>query len=60
MTNVRPASGVVNIEKAVLGIVDVSADIKAKSAKTAMYFSRVNTLLSIPMLYCMVGAQNLY
>jgi len=47
-------------QKKALGIVDVSADIKAKSAKTAMYFSRVNTLLSIPMLYCMVGAQNLY
>ncbi|MGI9333858.1 MAG: urate hydroxylase PuuD [Gammaproteobacteria bacterium] len=38
-----------------LGIVDADADSKAKSARTAMLFSRTNTLLSIPMLYCMVG-----
>ena len=31
-----------------------------KSAKTAMLFSRTNTLLSIPMLLTMVAAQNLY
>ena len=47
-------------QKKALGIVAVDADEKAKSAKTAMLFSRTNTLLSIPMLYCMVGAQNLY
>ena len=29
-------------------------------AKKAMMFSRINTLLSIPMLYFMVAAQNLY
>ncbi len=29
---------------------------KAKAAKTAMIFSRTNTLLSIPMLYAMVNA----
>ena len=39
---------------------EVDADTKAASAKTAMLFSRTNTLLSIPMLYAMVAAQNLY
>ena len=32
---------------------------KAKAARTAMLFSRTNTLLSIPMLYAMVSAQNI-
>ncbi len=45
-------------QKRALGIVDASPEVKAKSAKTALYFSRTNTLLSIPMLYCMVSAQN--
>ena len=43
-----------------LGIVDAEADVKAASARTAMLFSRTNTLLSIPMLYAMVSAQNIY
>ena len=47
-------------QKKALGIVEVEADIKAKSAKTAMLFSRTNTLLSLPMLLTMVIAQNLY
>ena len=47
-------------QKKALGIVEVSKEDKLKAAKTAMLFSRTNTLLSIPMLYCMVGAQNLY
>ena len=47
-------------QKRALGIVDVSPEIKASSAKKAMLFSRTNTLLSIPMLYCMVAAQNIY
>ena len=47
-------------QKKALGIVEASAEQKAASAKKAMLFSRTNTLLSIPMLYCMVGAQNLY
>ena len=38
---------------------DISADDKAKSARTAMLFSRTNTVLSFPMLFCMVAAQNL-
>ena len=41
-----------------LGLVDAAPDVKAKSARTAMLFSRTNTLLSVPMLYCMVAAQN--
>ena len=47
-------------QKKALGIVEVNAEEKAKSARTAMLFSRTNTLLSIPMLLTMVTAQNLY
>jgi len=47
-------------QKRALGIVECDPDLKAKSAKTAMLFSRTNTLLSIPMLLTMVAAQNLY
>ena len=43
-----------------LGLVPAEADAKAASARKAMLFSRTNTLLSIPMLYAMVSAQNLY
>ncbi len=47
-------------QKRALGIVDCEPELKAKSAKTAMLFSRTNTLLSLPMLLSMVAAQNLY
>ncbi|RMD61850.1 MAG: hypothetical protein D6826_08870 [Alphaproteobacteria bacterium] len=47
-------------QKKALGMVDASAEEKAKAARTAMLFSRTNTLLSIPMLFAMVSAQNLY
>ncbi|PPR48718.1 MAG: hypothetical protein CFH15_01553 [Alphaproteobacteria bacterium MarineAlpha5_Bin5] len=47
-------------QKKALGIIEVNADEKAKSARTAMLFSRTNTMLSIPMLLSMVTAQNLY
>ena len=47
-------------QKRALGIVDADADSKAASARTAMLFSRTNTLLSIPMLFAMVAAGNLY
>ena len=47
-------------QKRALGLVEVDPETKAKSAKTAMLFSRTNTLLSLPMLLCMVIAQNLY
>lgn len=41
-------------QKIALGIVEADADAKAKAARTAMLFSRTNTMLSLPMLYCMV------
>ena len=47
-------------QKKALGMIEVNAEEKAKSARTAMLFSRANTLLSIPMLLTMVAAQNLY
>ena len=47
-------------QKKALGMVEVSAEEKAAAARMAMLFSRTNTLLSIPMLFAMVSAQNLY
>jgi uncharacterized membrane protein len=47
-------------QKRALGIVEADADTKAKSARTAMLLSRTNTLLSIPMLFAMVAAQNIF
>jgi uncharacterized membrane protein len=38
---------------------DLSKEAKAASAKTAGMFSRINTLLSIPMLFCMAAASHL-
>ena len=46
-------------QKKALGIVEADTETKAKSAKTAMLFSRTNTLLSLPMLFAMVAAQNI-
>ena len=43
-------------QKRALGIVECEPELKAKSAKTAMLFSRTNTLLSLPMLYFMVSS----
>jgi len=43
-------------QKKALGLVEADADTKAKAARTAMIFSRTNTLLSIPMLYAMTNA----
>ena len=45
-------------QKKALGIIDADADAKKAAARTAMLFSRTNTMLSIPMLFCMVTAQN--
>ena len=45
-------------QKKALGIVTVSAEEKAAAAKLAGMTSRINTMLSIPMLYCMVAQQN--
>ena len=47
-------------QKRALGIVECEPEIKTKSARTAMLFSRTNTLLSLPMLLTMVAAQNIY
>jgi uncharacterized membrane protein len=47
-------------QKIALGIVDAPADQKPKAARTAMLFSRTNTMLSVPMLFSMVAAQNIY
>jgi uncharacterized membrane protein len=45
-------------QKKALGIVTVEAAEKAAAARMAMLTSRFNTMLSIPMLYCMVAQQN--
>ena len=47
-------------QKKAFGMVEWEPDVKAKSPKTAMLFSRTNTLLSLPLLLTMVAAQNLY
>ncbi len=43
-------------QKKILGIVEASAEEKAAAAPRALAASRTNLLLSLPMLYCMVGA----
>ncbi|GGD12684.1 urate hydroxylase PuuD [Pyruvatibacter mobilis] len=47
-------------QKVALGIVDAPADDKPKAARTAMLFSRTNTMLSVPMLFAMVINQNAF
>ena len=47
-------------QKRALGLVECDSDLKVKSGKIAMIFSRTNTILSVPMLFTMVAAQNLY
>lgn len=47
-------------QKVALGIVDGDADAKAKAARTAMLFSRINLLLSIPMLVTMTMHQTIF
>ena len=42
-------------QKKALGLVEADDATKAKSARTAMIFSRTNTILSLPMLYCMIN-----
>ncbi len=41
-----------------LGLVAVEPEAKAKAARIAGLTSRFNTMLSIPMLFCMVAQQN--
>jgi uncharacterized membrane protein len=45
-------------QKKALGIVQVAPEEKTKAARLAMLTSRLNTMLSIPMLYMMVIQQN--
>ena len=45
-------------QKKALGIVTVSPEEKAAAAKLAGMTSRINTMLSIPLLFCMVAQQN--
>lgn len=47
-------------QKKALGMVEADAATKAAAARTAMLFSRTNTMLSVPMLFAMVAAQNLF
>ena len=46
-------------QKRALGIVEADDASKAKSARTAMLTSRINTLLSLPMLWAMSAQQPL-
>ena len=47
-------------QKIVLGIVQADDAAKAAAGRTALMFSRTNTMLSIPMLWAMSSAQNLF
>ena len=47
-------------QKIALGIVEADADAKAKAARKAMLFSRINTLLSLPMLATMAMNQTIF
>ena len=47
-------------QKIALGLVEGDADAKAKAGKTAMLFSRINTLLSLPMLVTMTMNQTIF
>jgi uncharacterized membrane protein len=42
-------------QKKILGLVPATDEQKAKARKVALYASRTNFLLSIPMLMCMIG-----
>lgn len=47
-------------QQKILGLVEATADEKKVAAKAAGMASRFNTMASIPMLYFMVSAQNIY
>ncbi len=47
-------------QKKALGIINCDEESKVKSARTAMLVSRINTMLSLPMIFTMIAAQNLY
>ena len=46
-------------QKRALGLVPAAPAEKQRAARRALVFSRLNTALSLPMLFGMVGAQNL-
>ena len=46
-------------QQKVIGLVECSDEEKPKCARAAALASRTNTMLSIPMLYAMVSAQNM-
>jgi uncharacterized membrane protein len=45
-------------QQKVLGLVEATPDQKAAAGRLAGMTSRINTMLSIPMLYCMVAQNN--
>ena len=45
-------------QKIALGIVEADAADKPAAARKAMLLSRTNTLLSFPMILCMIGQQS--
>lgn len=45
-------------QQKVLGLVEATPDAKAAAARLAGMTSRINTMLSIPMLFCMVASRN--
>ncbi len=47
-------------QKRALGLVEADAATRARSARVALLVSRANTVLSLPMLFAMVAAQNLF
>ena len=47
-------------QKIALGIVEADADAKARAGRKGMIFSRINTLLSVPMLVCMTMNQTIF
>ena len=46
-------------QKKILGIVPADADAKKAAARMAGMASRINTMLSVPMLFCMAAASHL-
>lgn len=43
-------------QKKILGLIEATPEEKAKAAPRALFASRTNLLLSLPMLYCMISA----
>tara|TARA_Y100000591_G_C21776375_1_gene668542 strand:- start:222 stop:845 length:624 start_codon:yes stop_codon:yes gene_type:complete len=47
-------------QKKVLNIIECDLETKHNSLRRVIIFSRINTLISLPMLFSMIAAQNLY